>query len=105
MAVVRTDLPRLPARDRDVASGDRAEDFLHVLLRAEFLLLTQVEDIHRDPSENCKRGRKALPGCGWRFSLTPECRVGKAKRAHRCRPRGHGAKTRLCAPYATDGKM
>src|SRR5262249_46787690 len=48
VAMIRADLARLPARDRDVALGDLAEDFLDMPLWIPLLFLVQIEHVHRE---------------------------------------------------------
>src|SRR6202030_426911 len=52
LAVIGADLPRLPAGDRHVPVGDRAEDLFHVLLRIPLLLVLETEDVHV-PTSSC----------------------------------------------------
>src|SRR6516165_12831 len=50
MAVIGTDLARLPARHGDIALPDPAQNLLHVARGAPLLLLAQIEHLHRtDP--------------------------------------------------------
>ena len=46
MAMIGTDLSRLPAGDGDVAIGDFAEDFLDVMFWVPLLLAFKAEDVH-----------------------------------------------------------
>jgi hypothetical protein len=46
MAVIGTDLARLPARHGDVTLSDLAENLLHVMLGIPLLLFFQIEDVH-----------------------------------------------------------
>src|SRR5688572_28895925 len=46
VAVVGTDLSRLPARDRHVAVRISSENFLHMLPGVEALLIHEVESVH-----------------------------------------------------------
>src|SRR5580704_3311009 len=46
MAVIGTDLARLPARHGDVTLSDLAEDLLHVMLGVPLLLFFQIEGLH-----------------------------------------------------------
>src|SRR3954453_2010923 len=47
MTTIGADLARLPARDRDVALADLAEDLLDWRLGIPLLLREQIEDMHR----------------------------------------------------------
>src|SRR6185295_1359291 len=47
MTMIGADLTRLPARDRDVALADLAEDLLNVAFGIPLLLREQIEDMHR----------------------------------------------------------
>ena len=47
MTMIGADLARLPARDRDVALADLAEDLLDVAFGIPLLLREQIEDMHR----------------------------------------------------------
>lgn len=48
VAVIRADLPRLPARDGHVPVRDPFENFIDVPFRIPLLLVLEAEDMHDD---------------------------------------------------------
>src|SRR5688572_18449691 len=62
VAVIRADLARIPAGDREIAAGLHAQHILDVFLRVESRLLTEVEDVHSPTSlRQSRRAARAFP--------------------------------------------